>query len=344
MSSIPSTTQNEAGSWRLGSRTGRHGKPTITWRLSWVATRRLRRKERRCDAQTVCGFTFARDRAQFSLDPRGRDQRLVRAKRKDQGIGLAFEIPEGSRLGERCAGYERDLSADSRRLYRSRRRDAHGAETVRGGAVRLAHASQPNTPPPRPAETTRARTSCVSFMRRAGAARRWSGAMGWRARQDRSRWAHALIAQGRGSDLRGRCVHRGSRRHTRGIASVHAGRAAREPTGRRRHALRHACSSSKPTAVVRLNAALGVRVYAMGPATGLTKLVRSRARAAVTHNVCTTPGGICLAEGFGARRATPADSLSAAFECPVLNGAERDYLRAGTRLRGARNGDPRAGC
>ncbi len=145
------------------------------------------------------------------------------------------------------------------------------------------------------------------------------------AEQDRSRWDHALIAQGF-VHLRGAMSSTGlTPLHIEaGIASVHAGARRFEDTDWAALSRYYdTLLELKPTAVVRLNAAIAC-AYAMGPATGLTQLDALAGTARLTHYALyhAARGDLLLKLG---RAAHAGDSLRRALECPV-NGAERDYL------------------
>ena len=100
-------TQNEAAAWRLGfSNPDDTGKPDDTLALMFVACHPALAPEEQAmlTLQTVCGFSAREIARSFLSTPEAVTQRLVRAKRKIRGLGLAFEIPEGARLGERLPG------------------------------------------------------------------------------------------------------------------------------------------------------------------------------------------------------------------------------------------------
>src|SRR5260370_23083661 len=100
-------TQDEAAAWRLGfSNPDETGKPDDTLALMFVACHPALSSEEQAmlTLQPVCGFSAREVARSFLSTPEAVSQRLVRAKRKIRGLGLAFEIPEGSRLGERLPG------------------------------------------------------------------------------------------------------------------------------------------------------------------------------------------------------------------------------------------------
>jgi RNA polymerase sigma-70 factor (ECF subfamily) len=109
-----------------------------------------------------------------------------------------------------------------------------------------------------------------------------------------------------------------------GIASVHAGAASFEDTDWAALTRYYdTLLELKPTAVVRLNAAIAC-AYARGPAVGLARLdaLEGTARLSGYALYHASRGDLLLKLG---RRTEAADALRRALECP-LNGAERDYL------------------
>src|SRR5437762_2486770 len=124
------------------------------------------------------------------------------------------------------------------------------------------------------------------------------------AEQDRSRWDHALIAQG--------FVHlRGAMSSSAltplhleaGIASVHAGaRRFQDTDWAALSRYYDTLLELKPTAVVQLNAAIAC-AYANGPATGLTQLDALAGRARLTHYALyhAAGGGLLLKRGRAGR-------------------------------------------
>src|SRR5437773_3289352 len=321
-------TQNEAAAWRLGfSSPDDSGKPDDTLALMFVACHPALPPEEQAmlTLQTVCGFSAREIARSFLSTPEAVTQRLVRAKRKIRGLGLAFEIPEGARLAERLPGLLNAIYL----LFNGGYTAAEGepllmAQELCLEALRLAtlltrHAATATG-------ETHALAALMCFHHARAAARTGErGDLVLLTEQDRSRWDQALIAQGF-AHLRGAMssttltpLHLEA-----GIASVHAGARRFEDTDWAALSRYYGTLLElKPTAVVQLNAAIAC-AYANGPATGLTQLDALAGTARLTHYAPyhAARGDLLLKLG---RAAHAGDSLRRALECPV-NGAEREYL------------------
>src|SRR5205814_9205602 len=261
------------------------GKPDDTLALMFVACHPALPPEEQAmlTLQTVCGFSAREIARSFLSTPEAVTQRLVRAKRKIRGLGLAFEIPEGARLAERLPGLLNAIYLLFNGGYTAAEGEPLMAQELCAEALRLAtlltqHAATATG-------ETHALAALMCFHHARAAARTGErGDLVLLAEQDRSRWDHALIAQG--------FVHlRGAMSSSAltplhleaGIASVHAG--ARRFQDTDWAALSRYYSTLlelKPTAVVQLNAAIAC-AYAHGPAAGLTQLDALAGTERLTH-------------------------------------------------------------
>jgi RNA polymerase sigma-70 factor (ECF subfamily) len=320
-------TQNEAAAWRLGfSNPDDTGKTDDTLALMFVACHPALPPEEQAmlTLQTVCGFSAREIARSFLSTPAAVTQRLVRAKRKIRGLALAFEIPEGARLGERLPGLLNAIYLLFNGGYTAAEGEPLMAQELCAEALRLA------TLLTQYAATATGETHALAALMcfhhaRAAARTGERGDLVLLAEQDRSRWDHALIAQGF-VHLSGAMSSTGlTPLHIEaGIASVHAGARRFEDTDWAALSRYYATLLElKPTAVVRLNAAIAC-AYATGPATGLTQLDALAGSARLTHYALyhAARGDLLLKLG---RTALAGDSLRRALECP-LNGAEREYL------------------
>ena len=318
---------DEAAAWRLGfSNPDEAGKPDDTLALMFVACHPALSEEEQTmlTLQTVCGFSARQIARAYLATPEAVTQRLVRAKRRIRDLQLAFEIPEGAELAQRLRGLLNAIYLLFTGGYTAAEGERLMAQELCAEALRLATllTEHPGTA----TGETHALAALMCFHHARAAARTGeAGDLVLLPEQDRSRWDASLLARG--------FVHLRAAMSSKeltalhleaGIAAVHA--SARSFAETDWAALLHyyeALAEMKPTAVVKLNAAIA-RAYAEGPAVGLAQLdaLAGNARLAGYAPYHAARGDLLLRLE---RRTEAGEALTQALRCP-LNGAERDYL------------------
>jgi RNA polymerase sigma-70 factor (ECF subfamily) len=318
---------DEAAAWRLGfSNPEEAGKPDDTLALMFVACHPALSEEEQTmlTLQTVCGFNARQIARAYLATPEAVTQRLVRAKRRIRDLQLAFEIPEGAELAQRLRGLLNAIYLLFTGGYTAAEGERLMAQELCAEALRLATLLTEH----RGTATgeTHALAALMCFHHARAAARTGeAGDLVLLPEQDRSRWDASLLARG--------FVHLRAAMSSKeltalhleaGIAAVHA--SARSFAETDCAALLHyyeALAEMKPTAVVKLNAAIA-RAYAEGPAVGLAQLdaLAGNARLARYAPYHAARGDLLLRLE---RRTEAGEALTQALRCP-LNGAERDYL------------------
>jgi predicted RNA polymerase sigma factor len=274
--------------------------------------------------KTVCGFGVTEIARAYLSTPEAVTQRLVRAKRKIRDMKLAFEVPEGVDLGDRLPALVAAIYLLFNGGYTSGEGEALMTRELCAEALRLATLLTGH-----PATATgecHALAALLSFHHARAAARMSEeGALILLAEQDRSRWDHALIAQGFAHLKQAMSATSLTTLHLEAaVAAAHAAAPSFAATDwpTIAHHYRQ-LAELKPTPVVRLNAAIA-EAYAQGPAQGLVQLdalaeERKLARYALYHSA----RGTLLAK-LG-RNAEAARAFTKALDCPV-NAAERSFL------------------
>ncbi len=224
--------------------------------------------------KTVCGFGVNDIARAYLTSSDAVAQRLVRAKADIRKLGLTFEIPEGGELAQRLPALLQAVYL----LFTGGYTAGEGEDLIVAEfcveALRLAELITRH-----PATATgeaHALAALLSFQHARASARIGnSGELLRLAEQDRSLWDRELIARGF-AHLQGAMTARElSVYHVEaGAAAVHASAKDFDSTDWQQLAQYYAMLEElKPTAVVRLNAAVAT-AYAEGPQIALLKLDR----------------------------------------------------------------------
>ncbi|HZS82205.1 MAG TPA: DUF6596 domain-containing protein [Stellaceae bacterium] len=318
---------DDDAAWRLGFADPEEtGKLDDTLALMFVACHpALEREEQTMLVlKTVCGFGVKEIARAYLSTEEAVTQRLVRAKRKIKGLGLAFAIPEGPELAARLPA----LIAAIYLLFNSGYTAGEGEALLRrelcAEALRLAGLLTEHC-----ATATgeaHALAALIAFHHaRAGARTNGEGALILLADQDREAWDRTLIARGFAHLEAAMAAPALTPLHLEAaIAGTHAAAPSFEATDWRMLAHYYAALEElKPTPVVRLNAAVAL-AQAEGPAAGLARLdalagARKLARYALYH---AARGSLLQKLGRGAEAA---EAFTAALACPITE-PERAHL------------------
>ena len=274
--------------------------------------------------KSVCGFGVKEIARAYLSTPDAVTQRLVRAKRKIAGLGLRFEVPEGTELAERLPPLIQAIYLLFNGGYTSDEGEALMRRELCAEALRLVTLLTQH-----PATATgecHALAALICFHHaRADARTDDHGAMILLAEQDRARWARELIGRGFEHLRKSTDTDALTALHIEAaIASVHAAAPSFAETdwGLIAHHY-EALEEMKPTPVVQLNAAIAL-AYADGPAAGLARLdALAGARKLGGYALHHAARGDLLQKLDRFDEAH--DAFTAALACP-LNGAERGCI------------------
>jgi len=224
--------------------------------------------------KTVCGFGVNDIARAYLTSSDAVAQRLVRAKADIRKLGLTFEIPEGGELAQRLPALLQAIYL----LFTGGYTAGEGEDLIVAEfcveALRLAELITRH-----PATATgeaHALSALLSFQHARASARIGnSGELLRLAEQDRSLWDRELIARGFAHLQEAMTARELSVYHVEaGAAAVHASAKDFDSTDWQQLAQYYAMLEElKPTAVVRLNAAVAT-AYAEGPQIALLKLDR----------------------------------------------------------------------
>jgi len=274
--------------------------------------------------KSVCGFGVKEIARAYLSTPDAVTQRLVRAKRKIAGLGLRFEVPEGTELAERLPPLIQAIYLLFNGGYTSDEGEALMRRELCAEALRLVTLLT--------AYGTTATGECHALAAlicfhhaRADARTDEHGAMILLEEQDRARWDRELIGRGFAHLRQSTDTDDLTALHIEAaIASVHAAAPSFAATdwGMIAHHYQ-TLEELKPTPVVQLNAAIAC-AYAEGPAAALIRLdalagTRKLSAYALYH---AARGDLLLKLD---RRDEAREAFTAALACP-LNDAERACL------------------
>ncbi|HZC41275.1 MAG TPA: DUF6596 domain-containing protein [Streptosporangiaceae bacterium] len=226
--------------------------------------------------RSVCGLATAEIAAAFLVPEPAMAQRLVRAKRKIRQAGIAFRVPSQADLPGRLGAVLRVVYL----VFTAGHQPASGDQPIRGDlceqAIRLAR-SLAALLPAEPEVSGLLALLLLTDARR-GARTGPEGDLVLLADQDRSRWDHAMIAEGEAlvtGALRQR--RPGPYQLHAAVAACHSGAESAAVTDWRQIALLYGeLIRYEPTPVVQANRAVAVAM-AEGPAAGLAMLDGLRA-------------------------------------------------------------------
>ena len=282
--------------------------------------------------KTVCGFGVNDIARAYLTSSDAVAQRLVRAKADIRKLGLTFEIPEGGALAERLPALLQAVYL----LFTGGYTAGEGEDLIVAEfcveALRLAELITRH-----PATATgeaHALAALLSFQHARASARIGnSGELLRLAEQDRSLWDRELIARGFAHLQEAMTARELSVYHVEaGAAAVHASAKDFDSTDWQQLAQYYAMLEElKPTAVVRLNAAVAT-AYAEGPQIALLKLDRlSGDRRMDDYALFHATRGDLLFK-LGRHEAAHA-AFGKALECP-LSDPERAFIA--TRAKSCR--------
>jgi RNA polymerase sigma-70 factor (ECF subfamily) len=324
---------DEAAAWRLGfadpEATG-HIDDTIA--LMFVACHPALSAHEQIilTLKTVCGFGVGEIARGFLAKPEAIAQRLVRAKRKIRRLNLTFSIPEGADLAVRLPGLIQSIYL----LFNGGYTSASGTQLMRADycteALRLAQLLTEH--PLTATGESHALAALICFHQARSASRAdAAGRLIPLAEQDRRAWDQHRIGEG--------CAHlklamradRLSAMHLEAaIAGAHATAPTFEATDWAMVARHYAMLVElKPTAVVRLNAAIAV-AQSQGPAEGLARLDALRGSPALRrYPFYYAARGDCLRKLGRLEEAQSA--YTTALAQPMMNEAERRHIASKRR-------------
>jgi predicted RNA polymerase sigma factor len=282
--------------------------------------------------KTVCGFGVNDIARAYLTSSDAVAQRLVRAKADIRKLGLTFEIPEGGELAQRLPALLQAVYL----LFTGGYTAGEGEDLIVAEfcveALRLAELITRH-----PATATgeaHALAALLSFQHARASARIGnSGELLRLAEQDRSLWDRELIARGFAHLQEAMTARELSVYHVEaGAAAVHASAKDFDSTDWQQLAQYYAMLEElKPTAVVRLNAAVAT-AYAEGPQIALLKLDRlSGDRRMDDYALFHATRGDLLFK-LGRHEAAHA-AFGKALECP-LSDPERAFIA--TRAKSCR--------
>ncbi|MDQ7904003.1 sigma-70 family RNA polymerase sigma factor [Phytohabitans sp. ZYX-F-186] len=222
--------------------------------------------------RTICGIPTADIARAFLVSESTMTRRLTRAKTKIADARIPYRVPSGPALAERLPGVLAVLYLLFTRGYDTDGEPAFADEAIR--LVRLLDALMPGE------SEISALLALFLFQHSRRAARRDAGGdLVPLDRQDRARWDHAAIAEGRA--VLGRVREDGPYALQARIAATHAAATSVETTDWPAIAAWYdALAARTPSPVVALNRAVA-HGYAYGPAAGLALLAEARAGGAL---------------------------------------------------------------
>ncbi|SCG40388.1 RNA polymerase sigma-70 factor, ECF subfamily [Micromonospora inositola] len=264
--------------------------------------------------RTVAGVPTADIARAFLVTESTMTRRITRAKTKIATAGIPYRVPTGAALVERLPGVLAVLYLLFTRGY-----DADGEPAFAAEAIRLARLLD-QLMPAQPEAAGLLALFLLHDSRRA-ARRDAGGNLLTLDEQDRSRWDHAAIAEGR--SLLDRAGHGPYALQAR-IAACHATAPTAADTDW--PAIAHwydQLARLRPTPVIRLNRAVA-HGFASGPAAGLALLAEARAGGALDGY----PPALAAEAEFTARGGDPARAaaLFRAAAALVNSAAERTAL------------------
>lgn len=323
----PVDLADEAAVWRLGfSNPEDTGRIDDTLALMFVACHPALSLDEQTmlTLQTVCGFNPRQIGRAYLSSPEAVTQRLVRAKRKIKDLKLTFEIPEGRELAQRLPGLRSALYQLFTGGYTAIEGEALLREEFCAEALRLATLLSEHAITATGETHSLAALMCFHHAR-AAARTGEAGDLVLLAEQDRSRWNRSLLARGFDHLRSAMSSAELTALHVEaGIAALHASAASFEETDWSVLSQQYeVLLELKPTAVVRLNAAIA-HAYAEGAASGLRQLDELSGNERLANYAPYHAARADLLSRLE-RCAEASDALTQALKCQV-NGAERDYL------------------
>ncbi|MEV0396358.1 RNA polymerase sigma factor [Polymorphospora rubra] len=216
--------------------------------------------------RTVCGVPTAGIARAFLVTESTMTRRLTRARTRIASAGIPYRVPTGAALAERLPGVLAVLYLLFTRGY-----DADGEPAFADEAIRLARLLD-RLMPGQPEIAALLALFLLQHSRR-DARRDGAGNLLTLDRQDRRRWDHAAIAEGRA--ILARTPGTGPYALQARIAAVHATAASADATDWSAIATTYdELARIRPSPVIRLNRAVA-HGYAYGPAVGLALLAEA---------------------------------------------------------------------
>ncbi|WP_433076200.1 RNA polymerase sigma factor [Dactylosporangium sp. CA-052675] len=270
--------------------------------------------------RTICGVPTADIARAFLVTEATMTRRLTRAKTKIAQAGIPYRVPEGPALTERLPGVLGVLYVLFTNGY-----NADGSPAFADEAIRLARLLRALLPAPELSGEIGGLLALFLFQHsRRDARRSPDGRLLTLEQQDRSRWDHAAIAEGRAL-LEG--IGDGPYALQARIAAFHTTDGPTDWAGIA--SCYDRLWARQPTAVIALNRAVA-HGYAHGPSAGLALLAEARAGGGLDGypHAVAAEADLVSRTGDHARAASLFRSAAALAHSP----AERDALleRAGT--------------
>jgi RNA polymerase sigma factor (sigma-70 family) len=225
--------------------------------------------------RTVCGVPTAAIARLLLVSESTMTRRLTRARTRIAQAGIPYRVPTGPALAERLPGVLAVLYLLFTRGYVPDGEPAFAAEAVR--LARLLDGLMPEQ-----SEVAALRALLLFQHSRRDARRDAAGNLLTLARQDRTRWDRAAIAEGQAALARVR--DDGPYAWQARIAACHATASSTDPTDWSTIARAYdALADIRPSPVIALNRAVA-HGYAYGPAAGLSLLDEARAEGGLDGN------------------------------------------------------------
>jgi RNA polymerase sigma-70 factor, ECF subfamily len=323
----PVDLADEAAAWRLGfSNPEDTGRIDDTLALMFVACHPALSLDEQTmlTLQTVCGFNPRQIGRAYLSSTEAVTQRLVRAKRKIKDLRLRFEIPEGRELAQRLPGLHSALYQLFTGGYTAVEGEALLREEFCAEALRLTTLLSERGSTATGETHSLAALMCFHHAR-AAARTGEAGDLVLLAEQDRSRWSRPLLTRGFDHLRSAMSSAALTALHVEaGIAALHVSAASFAETDWSALSQQYEILLElKPTAVVRLNAAIA-HAYAQGAAAGLQQLDELSGHERLANYAPYHAARADLLSKLE-RCAEATDAFAQALKCQV-NGVERDYL------------------